>query len=230
MTSWWKDVDKNEFPLIGVISQTLDPYMADDPRFDGYSSYIMLDYVRFVEANGARIVPIINGEDEDVIREKLRHVNGVLMPGGDGHYYDTGKFVFEEIKKMNDQGEFFPLWGTCLGYEYMAAYTADAGQDIWGNYTIHQVSLPLEFTLPPESTRMFGGLGKKAYEFSKKNYTYNSHDYAVGPETYKSDVGLKDFWSVTSTSSLNDGRKFVASIESFKYPFFATQFHPERPS
>ena len=41
---------------------------------------------------------------------------------------------------------------------------------------------------------------------------------------------MKNFWQVTSFSRLPDGTKFVASIESLKYPFYATQFHPEKPS
>mmetsp|Transcript_24645 Transcript_24645/g.38315 ORF Transcript_24645/g.38315 Transcript_24645/m.38315 type:complete len:193 (+) Transcript_24645:282-860(+) len=190
----------------------------------------MLDYVRYMEAQGARVVPIINGEDHESIREKLKHLDGVLLPGGDGHYYDTGKFVFDEVKKMNDDGLFFPLWGTCLGYEYLAAYSADQGQDIWGDYVIHDVSLTLDYTEPPMKTRMYGGMGMGALEYGSHNYTYNSHDLAVGPETYETDAGLKDFWDVTALSYLINGTAFVASIEAKDYPFFATQYHPERPS
>lgn len=90
--------------------------MLTDSRFTGYKSYIMASYVQYIQAQGARVVPIINEDSEEVIRDKMSKVNGVLFPGGGGNYYNTGKFVFKEIIKKNDGGEFFPGWGICLGY------------------------------------------------------------------------------------------------------------------
>lgn len=52
----------------------------------------------------------------------------------------------------------------------------------------------------------------------------------MSPDTFKNDNGLSSFWDVTSESYMPDGRPFVASIESKKYPISATQFHPEKPS
>ena len=59
-------------------------------------------------------------------------------------------------------------------------------------------------------------------------YTYNSHQYSISPDTMKSDPYLKDFWKVTSTSTDPSGRDFVATMEAVDYPFMATQFHPEK--
>jgi len=45
------------------------------------------------------------------------------------------------------------------------------------------------------------------------------------------DEGLRDFWTLTSiTNSTSSGapKSFVATIEAKKYPFMATQFHPEK--
>jgi len=35
--------------------------MKQDPKFDDFDYYIMAPYVNFMEAAGARVVPIING-------------------------------------------------------------------------------------------------------------------------------------------------------------------------
>jgi len=190
----------------------------------------MSSYVKYIEASGARVVPIIYGEPEDVTLDKLSKLDGVLLPGGDGDDYDIGQFVFEQVKKYNDQGHFYPVWGTCLGYENMVAYTADAGLDSWGIFDYHKVSLPLIFTKDPSETRMYEGLGKKAEEFASGNYTYNSHRYGISPSTFESDQGLADFWDVTAISLMPNGTEFVASMEAKHYPFFGTQFHPEKPS
>jgi gamma-glutamyl hydrolase len=76
---------------------------------------------------------------------------------------------------------------------------------------------------------MYEGLGEKAQEFSTNNFTYNSHRFGIAPETFKTDSALKNFWDVTAHSLMPNGTAFVASIESKQYPFFGTQFHPEKP-
>lgn len=113
--------------------------MKTDPKFEGKKSYIMSAYVKYMESSGARVVPIIWGEPENVTLDKISQLDGVLFPGGDGDDYDIGKLVFNEIIKYNDKGHFYPAWGTCLGYENMIAYTADAGLDSWGSYDLHMV-------------------------------------------------------------------------------------------
>ena len=86
--------DNNEEPVIGILTQTLEDFMHDDERFDGYKSYIMASYVKFMESSGARVVPIINEETFDQINDKINHVDGILFPGGDGDYNNTARMIF----------------------------------------------------------------------------------------------------------------------------------------
>ena len=72
--------------------------MINDTRFINYKSYIMKSYVDFVEAAGARVVPLVVGEPEEVTLEKLQKLNGVIFPGGDGDYLEYGRLVFKTIK------------------------------------------------------------------------------------------------------------------------------------
>ena len=55
-------VDLNEEPVIGILSQPLEESMKTNPLMKNYSSYILASYVDYVKAQGARIVPIINGD------------------------------------------------------------------------------------------------------------------------------------------------------------------------
>ena len=223
------DLDTNTQPVIGILTQTLENSMTG-PEYAGYKSYIMSSYVKYMEAQGARVVPIVWGEDDSVTLDLLSKVDGVMFPGGNGDNVDIGRVAFNYIKAQNDAGHFYPAWGTCLGYENMVAYTADAGFASWGIFDYHHVSLPLTFLKKPEDTKMFKGLGDKAYEFAKKNMTYNSHQYGIAPDTFKTDKGLAAFWDVTSESFMPNGTAFVATIEAKHYPIFGTQFHPEKPS
>lgn len=182
---------------------------------------------------GARVVPIIREESDEVTLQKLHKLNGVLMPGGDADYLEKGLFVFEQAKKINDAGKVFPIWGTCLGYENMVIYSASMGNASLEVFGLHNVSLPLEFTKDPEATKMFStwkAYGQNPHILSTSNMTWNSHSFSVRPSTFEKDEGLKNFWDVTSISRLDDNTPFVATIEAKKYPFFGVQFHPEQPS
>ena len=126
----------------------------------------MASYVKFVEAAGARVVPLILGESENVTFEKLSKLNGVLFPGGEGNYTEYGAKIIEKIMQYNDEGLVYPVWGTCLGYETMMIWASSVGtKDIWDSYVVLKVSLPLVFVVDPATTKMFGDLGKDAYLF-----------------------------------------------------------------
>ena len=66
----------------------------------------------------AYIPPLIPSQGIDHILTLIPKLNGVLFPGGNAGYVEIAEPVFREIIKLNDQGKFYPIWGTCLGYEY----------------------------------------------------------------------------------------------------------------
>jgi gamma-glutamyl hydrolase len=78
--------------------------MIGDPRFEGTDSYMMAAYVKFMEAAGARVVPLIWNEPEDVTMEKLSKLNGVLFPGGAGDYVEYGRNIINQLMEYNDAG------------------------------------------------------------------------------------------------------------------------------
>jgi len=61
------DYDLNLQPIIGIVSQPLDSDFVNDPRFKGTDSYILAAYVKFMEAAGARVIPLIVNEPEEVM-------------------------------------------------------------------------------------------------------------------------------------------------------------------
>lgn len=61
----------------------------------------------------------------------------------------------------------------------------------------------------------------------------NSHNFGVNPELFRGgsieDQGLASMYKLTSVSyELSTGNPFSATIEGYNYPFFGTQFHPEK--
>lgn len=207
--------------------------MVNDPRFEGTDSYMMAAYVKFMEAAGARVVPLIWDEPEEVTMEKLSKLNGVLFPGGGGDYLEYGRTIMNKLIEYNDEGMFYPAWGTCLGFENMLIWASDRDTDILEPYYAHAISLTLDFVVEPSETEMFAALGEDAYKFETDAVTLNSHSWGVNPDSFTTDKSLSEFYRLTSVSyepgnEPADARPFGASMEAFDYPFFGTQFHPEK--
>ena len=112
-------------------------------------------YVRFMQSAGARVVPIFYDESDEETLDKMAKISGVLMPGGGGDYVAKGQFISDQARKMNDEGSFFPVWGTCLGFERLAIYTASDQDHVLEKYGAHGISLELEFTENPISSKMY---------------------------------------------------------------------------
>ena len=106
-------------------------------------------------------MPLLYNKNIEDIYKMMEHLNGVLFCGGvcdfDMEYYNFAKAVYQRAKKMNDEGNYFPLWGTCMGFQEFAQF--EAGRDAVGNYTYFEISLPLKFIVNPMETRLYSHFG-----------------------------------------------------------------------
>ena len=81
-------------------------------------------------AGGARVVPVIIGQDQQYYQQLFSSLNGLLLPGGSapltgpGGYAEVGGLFYEMAKKSNDGGEVFPVWGTCNGFELLTVLSS----------------------------------------------------------------------------------------------------------
>ena len=125
----------------------------------------MSAYVKFMQASGARVVPLVLNEPEEITMSKLSQLNGVIFPGGDGDYVEYGRKIMNKLIEYNDKGLFYPAYGICLGYENMMIWASDIGADIIQSYIAHDISLNLDFTVDPSTSKMWAGLGDDAYKF-----------------------------------------------------------------
>jgi len=214
-------------PVIGIVTQPLSSSLMKDPQMADKTSYIMKAYVDWVESAGARVVPLIMTDDNAVTDEKLSKINGVLFPGGSGNYRDIGDYIYNKLVAENDSGNFYPLWGTCLGFENLARFASDSGNPL-SNQASKDESLTLTFLEDPSSTKMFSDATDPDY-YTKEGMTFNHHMYGLSTDVFVEDKGLAAMFKPTSTSiGTVSGDTFVASMESPDYPFFGTQFHPEK--
>lgn len=76
----------------------------------------------------------------------------VLFPGGatyfnqsDG-YADAGQHIYEIAQELNDAGDYFPIFGTCLGFELIVILASGRGKEENRVTCYSFENLPLEFT------------------------------------------------------------------------------------
>ena len=92
----------------------------------------------------------------------------------------------------------------------------------------NEQSLLLDFLVDPKDTKMFSDLDDPDY-YTQEGMTFNHHSYGLSLDVFSEDKGLGSIFTPTSTSTDPvSGDTFVATMESPDYPFFGTQFHPEK--
>eukprot|EP00466_Bigelowiella_natans_P008780 jgi/Bigna1/55007/estExt_Genewise1Plus.C_480036 len=214
-------------PTIGILAQ---------PRAGLKGSYIAASYIKFVESAGARAVPIQYDLPEADLRKMFQSVNGILFPGGGANlantttYAKTSKLFIDLAIQAKNEGDHFPIWATCLGFESLAMIIAEDDSVLCsGCFDTEGIALPLDFTENAASSRMFGQLPKPLFDaISTKNTTENSHRSGVTPDEFGAGTKLGKFFSVLSTNRDSKGHEFVSSIEANSYPIYGTQWHPEK--
>jgi gamma-glutamyl hydrolase len=215
----------NNRPIIGVMSQATHGKIAQ--------SYIAASYVKYLESSGARVVPIMNDLNEEETKKLFNSINGVLFPGGGVNlntsgYAKIGKQIVDLAKTAFDKGDYFPIWGTCLGLEFL---TTLIGEDV--NILSHtdseNLTLPLIFSQDYRSSKMFGNIDDSLVHFlSSASATFNEHQYSLLTSSFATNQKVKRFFRILSTNKDRNGLEFVSTIEGFKYPIFASQWHPEK--
>ncbi|XP_068860950.1 gamma-glutamyl hydrolase [Aphelocoma coerulescens] len=219
--------ERNDRPIIGILSQ--------ECHFDEYQrfgrSYIAASYVKFVESAGARAVPIrLNLTDEEY--DKIFHsINGVLFPGGGvdlrtSEYSRVAKIFYHKALEANDKGDYFPIWGTCLGHEELTYLTS--GEVLLVHTKTNGFSLPLNFTSAAKDSKMFRNFPDDVlHALATEPLTSNFHVWSLSLENFTNNEELRTFYRVLTTNT-DDEVEFISTMEAYKYPIYGMQWHPEK--
>lgn len=219
----------NDRPIIAVLAQE-----TPSASNDGNKSYIAASYVKDIESAGARVVPIPITYDRSLVEELFRCVNGLLLPGGgaklqESQYFQNAKIFFELAIEANKNGNFFPIWGTCLGFEAIPIIVAGTRDVLTANKALDK-AIPIKFTEEASSCRLYRDLSPtllKALE--SENITYHWHKYGFYPEIFGKNEKLSDMFKVLSTSVDDESEEpFVSSYEAREYPIYGVMWHPEK--
>eukprot|EP00051_Salpingoeca_urceolata_P034096 m.23506 g.23506 ORF g.23506 m.23506 type:complete len:211 (-) comp7205_c0_seq2:746-1378(-) len=143
--------DSTERPVIGVLAvpddqavceTSLDSFEAHGGNLNAvFASSRLADaegascfgavYTKWLEQSGLRVVPIRYDTPTAELDDLLDSLNGVLFTGGglsllpNTTYYHTAMHIYKRAIAYNDQGEVFPLHGTCMGFQLLNILTAE---------------------------------------------------------------------------------------------------------
>ncbi|XP_035474755.1 gamma-glutamyl hydrolase isoform X1 [Scophthalmus maximus] len=220
-----RNEQRNDRPIVGVLAQEV--YLPQRNE----TSYIAASYVKFLEAAGARVVPVTINQTLEEYKTLFNSINGILYPGGgvsiiSSGYQRAAKIFYELAIEANQRGDYFPVWGTCLGFELLSYLTS--GKTLLTSTKTSGVSLPLNFTDESKDSRMFKGFPAELMkDLATEPLTENSHKWSLALLTYDTNEELKKFYKVLSTNT--DGNiEFVSTMEAYDFPIYATQWHPEK--
>jgi len=221
---------RNDNPVIGIVS--LPASQCINGKIGGYC--IPANYVGWLKASGAQIVPIKYDAPAAEIRKLQKQLNGILFTGGgldlflNSSYMKTSKLIFDLATSNAD--DYFPLWGTCMGFQNLHILAA------WDEkvlcefcYDSTNVSWSLDMNSKAKSSRFLGSLPPVAFlTLASKNVTYNWHHDGIEPRAYQQFPKLAEFYDVLSTNVDKKGKTFLSTIEAKKWPIYGIQWHAER--
>jgi len=222
------EYEQNVRPIIGILAQ---PTYSTLVTYG--SQYIVTSYVKYVESAGAMAVPIFYDSGTENITQLLQNINGVLLPGGsstlEGDYLAAISTIYQYVINANDNGDYFPLWGTCQGFEQICQIVAN-NFSVLSHFCAENYTVPLNFTEAASNSILFTNISQNIFKaLATQPITMNDHKYGVSPKSWEENKQLASFFTVLSYNNDRDGNTFVSSMESNNYPIYATQFHPEKP-
>jgi|TARA_B110000483_G_scaffold243221_1_gene331944 gamma-glutamyl hydrolase len=227
-------------PTIGILSI---PMTIGKHKYT--HSYIPASYVKWIEMNNGKVIPIPYDTPKGAIDMILNQVNGILFIGGqvDSNmireeyvtFMETFNYIFNHAKKSNNQGKYFPLFSICLGMEILGMMSEGIDNVIKDYVSMKGIShvkarnynSKLKFI---QTDNNLGQLFNKEEQhlLEKNPCVFQNHGFGFLSD-YSYMKKWKKYWDIVATSKTNDNKnEFVSMFEFKKYPFYGIQFHPEK--
>ncbi|XP_023982857.1 gamma-glutamyl hydrolase isoform X2 [Physeter macrocephalus] len=202
-------------PIIGILMQRCH---SENMKILG-KYYIAASYVKYLESAGARVVPIrLDLKDEEY--EKLfKSINGILFPGGGVNLMKSGyahvaKIFYKLAIQGFGNGDYFPTWGTCLGFEELTYLVS--GESLLTLTDTVGIKMPLNFTRGPLQSRMFQNFpADLLLSLAVEPLTANFHKWSLSVKNFTMNEKLKAFFNILTTNT--DGYiEFISTMEARK--------------
>jgi gamma-glutamyl hydrolase len=180
-------------------------------------THIMKAYVDWFEERGVHVVPIPYDTTEHEFY--FQQINGLFIPGGETTYIMRNRTFVDSVTKFFElsfqQGEYFPIWGTCFGFQLLMFIIG--GFTKLKRYPNHHLT-PLHVTKEGETSKLFGSFSKRyLYYLQNYNATSNNNEYGISPKDFEDNLHLSRFYNILATSTDEQHKEYVSVIESKYY-------------
>jgi gamma-glutamyl hydrolase len=139
-------------PVVGILAQpyynhhyhyysntaTVGEQEQNQQQQQNQQQYIAASYIKWIESGGGRSVYIPYDTTNDTLLDNIYHqINGLLLPGGNNSTLPYSvSYLLRKVLTSQTNGIYFPVWGTCLGFEMIIQFIGD----MWSTTTIDHVS------------------------------------------------------------------------------------------
>ena len=208
--------------MIGIITA---PTSKQDMKCE--HSYITISYLHWIEMSGEQAIFIPYDIKEKELDILLSRIQGIVWVGGNienskfhthkqyNTLIDTLFYCYQYAITENDKGNYYPIWGTCLGFDILLMFAKHLPYlkeslipfPLYGYY-------PCTFT--STNTKLKKWFPTQLRQQMKKTCVFHNHIY-----------GNKTVPDTVDIVSMHDN--FINMIEFKQYPFYGVQFHPEKP-
>jgi len=229
--SWKKSSQSpavNSRPIVGVVTQPTDSLSNLG------SSYIAASYVKYIEAAGARVVPIFHNSTFEELEHMFQSVNAIFFPGGgadldDTPLYTAANYLYQLMITANDKGDYFPMFGHCMGFELLSIITSQNFNILQNCTGTENVTMALQFTEYLSNSYWLGNAPNSVLKtLSTQKVCLNNHMWGIYSSTFEATPSLNEFYIPLSVNYDTSGNEFISTWEGINYPVFAIQWHAEK--
>jgi len=140
----------------------------------------------------------------------------------------AARHIYELVMEKNAAGEYFPLWGTCLGFQLIMINAAKTKEVRTKCSKSKFEALPLHLSQDYAKSVLFKNMpAELAKEMCNQPFACHQHSFGIRESELRR-YKLHEDWHVLATCDDGDGGNFITLIEHRHYPIFGSQFHPER--
>lgn len=218
--------------------QDIDPKENEKlAEFLTNAGYIADNYRQWLSEADVQTVPILFFKSTKELLDLMDHLDGFVLTGGSegffeyesaaSRYIEVVTAIIKKAKDINDFGRPFPIWGTCLGFEAMLLTES--------NLTLKRHVVDNHLKLRERIKIMDDNLESMKY-FTEKELSemedvpilYFNHMFGISRNDVRHLPELKDKVRIGAKINTVRRRNVAAWMEFRDYPFFGTQFHPEK--